>query len=395
MAKILFALDLGGGYGHVARVLPVADLLAAAGHEIVLALRPAGDMGAVLGARRHRVVAAPALAGGNGGARVAECYADVLLRTGYDRPGVLERLLRDWMALFARERPALVISEFAPTAMLAARLAGQRQAVMGCGYTLPPRSRPMPAMRRWVSVPASRIAVSEARALAIINAALVALGGAPLAALEESLAADAAFLCTFPEFDHYGVRAGAAYYGNAFEVRAGVAPPWPGAGDGARGFAYLRAGAANVLPMMRAMAAEGIETVLHARELSAAVRAALPAGIGLSAVPVRVGEAVAACAVVVCHSPGTAAAALMAGRPVLLLPEHVEQEMVAERLVSQGLALALPPSADEAQCRAALRALLDQPRFAAAARRFAAHYHGYDPQDAAAAVAEECEILLR
>ena len=39
MARILFAWELGGDYGHLARLLPVAQALKAGGHEVVFAVR--------------------------------------------------------------------------------------------------------------------------------------------------------------------------------------------------------------------------------------------------------------------------------------------------------------------------------------------------------------------
>jgi bacterioferritin-associated ferredoxin len=395
MARILFALDLGAGYGHLTRILPVADWLAARGHETVLALRPGGAGAPMLAGRPHRIVDAPVWTGSAEGMPVAECYADLLLRTGYAEPGLLPRLLRAWLALYERQRPALIISEFAPTAMLAAQLSGRRHAVIGCGFTLPPRTSPMPRLRPWVEVSAARIAVSEARALGIINDALAGLGGRTLGALEQSLAADAGFLCSFPEFDHYGERPGTDYYGNVYLTGIGAPPAWPGPPDAPRAFAYMRATTPAFLPMLHALADRGLQTVLHTQPLPPGLATRLPAhGLAISRQPVRLDLALAACRVVVCYSPNTAAAALLAGRPVLLMPQHVEQAMAADRLARQGLARVLPIGADAAHCAEALRAVLDEPRYRAAAQRFATRYHGYDPADAAAAVGESCEDLL-
>jgi hypothetical protein len=395
MARILFALDLGAGYGHLTRILPVADWLAARGHETVLALRPGGAGAPMLGGRPHRIVDAPVWTGSAEGMPVAECYADLLLRTGYAEPGLLPRLLRAWLALYERQRPALVISEFAPTAMLAAQLSGRRHAVIGCGFTLPPRTSPMPRLRPWVEVPAARIAVSEARALGIINDALAGLGGRTLGALEQSLAADAGFLCSFPEFDHYGERPGAEYYGNIYLTGIGAPPAWPGPPGAPRVFAYMRANTPGFLPVLHALARRGVQTVLHTDRLPPAIAARLPAGgLSVSHAPVRLDLALPACAAVICYSPNTAAAALLAGRPVVLLPQHVEQAMVADRLARQGLALVVPSGAGAAEYDAALRAVLEDPRHRAAARRFAARYHGYDPAEPAAAIGESCEELL-
>ncbi len=209
MARILFALDLGGGYGHLRRCVPIADSLAARGHECVFAMRGSAYAGEVLGGRAFRMIAAPVWAGPADELRPAENWADVLLRTGYARPGVLPRLLDGWLALYARERPDLVFCDFAPTALLAARVAGLRTTDIGSGFTPPPATVPLLPTRPWANVPADHLARSEAQALAIVNAALAGIGGAPLANVAKLLAADRIFLCCFPEFDHYGVRPGA------------------------------------------------------------------------------------------------------------------------------------------------------------------------------------------
>lgn len=395
MARILFALDLGAGYGHLTRVLPVADWLAARGHEAVLALRPGGAGAPLLAGRPHRVVPAPTRIQPIDGMPVADSYADILLRTGHAEPAVLDGLLRGWLALYERERPALVVGEFAPSALLAARIAGRRLAMIGCGFTLPPRTRPMPRLRPWARIAPGRIALSEARALGAINAALSRFGAPGLAALEESLAVDRSFLCSFPEFDHYGDRPDADYYGNMYMAGDGASPLWPGPAGAPGAFAYLAADTPNLLPLLGGLAANGMQTILHARGLTPHRRAQLPGeGLVVSDTPVRVVDVLAGCAMVVCHSPNTAAAALLAGRPVLLLPSQVEQQMIARRLAAQGLALVLPTTAGEAECTEAVRALYRDPRYLVAARRFAARYHGYDPAEAAAAIGEGCEALL-
>lgn len=376
------------------RVLPVADRLAAKGHAVTLAMRPGPRQRALIAPRAHRIVPAPVWEGEAGDAP-AECYADLLLRTGYAEPGVLPRMLRGWIELYDQIRPAMVIADFAPTALLAAKAAGVTTGSIGCGFTMPPLVSPMPPLRPWAAVPAERIIESEARALAIVNAALDGLEAPPLARLADSVAVDAPFLCNFPELEHYGGRAGEAFYGNQFDTSHGAAPAWPEAA-GPRVFAYLRGGSAGFAPVLRALAGLGLPTLLHPREASAAmlegVRHPL---LRISERPVHMGQALAQSALVVCHSPGTLAAGLMAGLPVLLLPEHVEQAMVAHRVMAQGLGLALSPGVTEAACAAAITRLMTEPAHAARARAFAAHYHGYDPDDAADAIGESCHEILQ
>jgi UDP:flavonoid glycosyltransferase YjiC (YdhE family) len=102
----------------------------------------------------------------------------------------------------------------------------------------------------------------------------------------------------------------------------------------------------------------------------------------------------ARCGLVVCHSPGTAAAALTAGRPVVMLPEHTEQAMAARRLAAQGLVLAAGLGASDAEVAALLRRALSDPRPAQAAAAFARRYHGYDPAESLAAIADEIEDTM-
>jgi UDP:flavonoid glycosyltransferase YjiC (YdhE family) len=392
MARVLFALDLGGGYGHLRRVMPLADILAARGHTVAIALRGSAYAAEILGDRPHRLLPAPAHRGPADDGGVAEAWGDVLLRTGHGAPGVLAELIREWLALFAREQPTMVLCDFAPAALMAAHIAGLPTIDTGSGYTPAPRQVPMPATRFWAQVPAERLLASEAQALAAVNAARAELGAAPYAALADTLAASRTLLNCFPEFDHYGLRPDGAYFGNDFQLRDGVAADWP-AGPGPRVFAYLRRGSRALGPVLEVLRRMGVAALVHARDLQPEHAALLSTPrLRLSARPVRMGEVVTACDVLLCHSPATAAAGLVHGRPVVMLPEHLEQTMVALRLVRQGLVQVPDPAA--AQVEAALRHALEAPGPAARATAFARHYHGYDPQEAMAAIADECEAVL-
>jgi UDP:flavonoid glycosyltransferase YjiC (YdhE family) len=392
VARVLFALDLGGGYGHLRRIIPLADMLAARGHTVAIALRGSAYAGEILGNRPHRLIAAPAHRDPPDESTPAENWADVLLRTGHAEPGVLPRLLREWLALFQREQPGLVLCDFAPAALMAAQVAGLPVIDTGSGYTPAPRQVPMPPTRFWAQVPPARLLASEAQALAAVNAARAELGAPPLAALADSLAADRVVLNCFPEFDHYGARPGADYFGNDFQLDGGVPAQWP-QGPGPHVFAYLRAGSRALAPVLAVLRRMGVAALVHARDLRPEHEAALSTPrLRLSARPVRMAEVVARCDAALCHSPATAAAVLLHARPVVMLPEHVEQTMVALRLAGQGLAQV--PEPEEAQVEAALRHALEAPGPAARAAAFARHYHGYDPAEAMATLADECEALL-
>jgi hypothetical protein len=288
-----------------------------------------------------------------------------------------------------RVRPALLVAEFAPAALLAARLAGIPAVSLGNGFSLPPPTCPLPSARPWNAAPDPSIAAAEAHALASINAALVHLGGRPLARLADLFAADAEFLCTFRELDHYGGRGEADYFGCIYDTGEGAEPDWP-AGDGERVFAYVNAGQPNFRALIEAPGRVRLPTLLHARGLSGGDRPALQRPwLTIADRPVRLEATLAHCALVITQGEGTSAAALVAGRPLLLLPEHLEQSMLLYQLARRGLALGLAPTADPASLDTLLRQLIERPAYRERAAAFADHYRGYSPAVAAAAIADE------
>ena len=98
--------------------------------------------------------------------------------------------------------------------------------------------------------------------------------------------------------------------------------------------------------------------------------------------------------IVICQGLHTLCAALAAGCPVLSVPEHLEQAVLANQITRQGLGLALSPQASPQEAGAVLRRLVEEPAFRTRAAAFAASYTGYDPGLAVEAVVGECLSLL-
>ena len=95
-----------------------------------------------------------------------------------------------------------------------------------------------------------------------------------------------------------------------------------------------------------------------------------------------------------CQGSGVVAPALLAGRPVLMLPNPVEQMMTLYRVARQGYGQGVAPEADMDIAGAALRRLLDDPDCRLRAANFARSYHGYTPATATDTIIEECLDLL-
>jgi UDP:flavonoid glycosyltransferase YjiC (YdhE family) len=97
---------------------------------------------------------------------------------------------------------------------------------------------------------------------------------------------------------------------------------------------------------------------------------------------------------IVCQGIGTASAALVAGRPVLLLPEYLEQLMTLNCLARLGLGIGVARAATADAIRSAARIVIDRPNFRENAERFARRYHGFSPGLPAAAIIGACNKIV-
>ena len=395
MATIVFAWELGGGGGHLTQIAPIAIGLRGLGHDVAVIGRDRATAARLLAGSGVSVHQAPALAGAAPPARYADSYAEVLLRCGYAHQAGLRRMIRGWREAFDRLRPDLIVADFAPTAMLAARLCGTPVAVIGQGYTIPPRRRPMPFTRPWDPEPTERLAKLDEAATAAMNRALGAAGsGVRLASVEALFEVAATFLCNFAELDHYDGREDSDYYGPIYADSLGIEPPWP-RGDGTRVFAYLNGAHLAFRPLLAALRELGTRTVLYARGLDPAEAAAAgSADLRVVTEPVHLGHALTDSGMIICQGIGTASAALVAGRPVLLLPEYLEQIMTLNCLARRGLGAGVARDADADSILSVSRQVLGRPEFRRNAEVFAAYYDGFSPALPVAAIIDVCNDVI-
>src|ERR1700757_4139897 len=132
MARVLCAWEFGGDLGHVRRLLPIARELRAAGHEIFIALRDSAYL--EIGRREGfdtfiaPMLRAPAMVSPS-----PVNFSDVLLQLGFDDVFGVRGALDAWSSLLELLGIDLVVADYAPTALLAARLAELRRASVGGG----------------------------------------------------------------------------------------------------------------------------------------------------------------------------------------------------------------------------------------------------------------------
>jgi UDP:flavonoid glycosyltransferase YjiC (YdhE family) len=380
MARLFYAWEFGANLGHIAAFLPLGRALRDAGHQVDWAVTQTGPAARLLLRENFTWMQAPvALETPRNTPPVS--YADILLRFGYADAEDLLGLVVAWRELLQRGNAQLVLADHAPTAVLAARTLAIPVMLFSNGFTVPPRQRPLPAMRTWQPVASETLLALEDAALASVNSVLAHFDQAPLDALWKIFDVAEEAMITYPELDHYENRGVARYWGSLPNAAIGIAPPWPDMG-GQRVFAYLRPETPNCEAMIAALHRSPLPTVVYLPGASDAFKARWQARhLVFAAAPVDIELAARdADAAITYASLATTTAFLFAGKPLLLLPSHLEQFLLARRVVAMGAAMLVNPEAAPGDLSGPLQTLLNNPAFTDNARAFASKYAAF-PQD--------------
>lgn len=380
MANVLYAWELGAGLGHLGAFLPLARALRDKGHQVHWAVASSMAAARLLDPAGFTWLQAPTCPEQpRPGPPLS--YADILLRLGYAHPAHLLGLTVAWRELLRLTGARAILADHAPTALLAARTLGLPAVLHSSGFCVPPRQTPTPNMRPWMPIPAGTLEALDQAALASLNAVLAHFGRPPLSALAELFAVAEDTLLGFPELDHYEQRGPARYWGNLPDAGVGNPPPWPDR-PGRRLFAYLRPECRHHEAALRALHDCGLPTVVYFAGPNEALRQRFAAPhlifvdepIDLA----RAGEE--ADAAITYASLSTTTRFLLAGKPVLLLPWHLEQFLLARRVEQMGAGLLVDPEQPAADLPQKLERLLADPACAGNAQAFARKYAAF-PQE--------------
>jgi hypothetical protein len=409
---VMMAWELGGGLGHMVPLSQVARPLLEAGHTVHMVLTDLSGVPAALGALadhpRLQLWQAPYWPSPLFGSADPASYAELLFRAGYLDAQRLAGLVQGWATLLDQLNPDLLLVDHAPTALLAARGRPLRRAQFGTGFFIPLMEAPIPSYREWEPVPRARVERSEALVRQTCNTILFQRGQPLLDHLHQLFECDETFLITVPELDHFERRSRSArppgmpppYWGSLASASHGQAPQWP-AGTGPALFVYLKSdyrALGSVLQALKSLASQQAapwRVLAYVPGLTAATVAAASApGLHIVVDPVDMQAVCSSCDAVLCQSgSGTVATALHAGRPVLMLPMHMEQLLFARRVQALGAGLYLTEDRI-AQLPAQLQRLATQPGFGDAARAFARRHAQPGGTRVAQAIAARCVQLM-
>jgi UDP:flavonoid glycosyltransferase YjiC (YdhE family) len=390
LATILLGWELGGGLGHVHQSLAVARALAAHGHRPVLALKNLVEPWPVLQGTPFPVLQAPFWHPRPVAAErnfLAASYADILAIRGFADADDLAALVQGWQALVDLVQPQLAIADHCPTLCLAVYKT-LPVVMFGNGFTVPPvELATFPPL-----VPGAAPVVPQEQLLAVAQEVQRRRRRPVPATFPGIFAAAERCLTVFPELDPYQSVRRDSYLGPLEPQPKPVPPP-----SQPRFFAYLTAEAPYLEEVLVGLARTGVPGAAYVRGASPALKQRLRhAGLEVPDRPAALDELLPRVSAIVHHGGvGVAQQALAAGRPQLLLPQHLEHSLTAQKLAALGVGGYLSGTVAAEGVVRALRQLLAEPRYAERALACAQSLQARGPWTPLEHVVKRCLALLK
>ncbi|MGD8689270.1 MAG: hypothetical protein PVI37_04960 [Gammaproteobacteria bacterium] len=377
MARIALCWELGRGAGHIVPLRALAEGLRHHGHDCRFLVRDAAQ------ARRHLDPGgwpwemAPALPR-RLAARHARplIHAQLLENSGFLDQAVIRESVAGWRRQFLAMKTELAVFDHSPGAQLAALSLNLPGVVTGSGFLIPPPGVPMPALRPIArQLPAGQRLALEQPLTGRMNRILADYRAPALASLSELYTRFTQALLTFPELDHYRGREAADYWGPT-ATPPGAEPTWP-SGRGPKLFVYLRNFAA--LPaLLSRLSRLDVRALAWLPDAGSAARPYCSDNIRLLDRPAGLDTVARESDLAIIHGGhGTVATCLLAGCPLLILPLHLEMQLMGANVERLGAGLTARHGDTHATLEK-LHRLLNEDSFRRRAEGFASGHKDFD-----------------
>ncbi|MGD1877510.1 MAG: glycosyltransferase [Kiloniellaceae bacterium] len=333
MAHILVGYELGGGHGHVHRLMPLVRALEARGHRVTFFLRNIHENAGML-AREHRaILPVPDLVARIPGAPTPAplaTYLDIMCTSGFYRRQTLHAGMLAWRTLLKQAKPDLVVADHSPVLLLACF--GQIPVVqVADGFTMPPaQDAQFPLFRK-----GRKPMVDPAHVLRVMQDVQKAHNLPIPQTVTEPFRTAGRLVCTLPELDPYAELRLDPVIGPVEGLRAPLPLPEPAK---PHFFAYVSLEHKKTRPFLQGLRASRMSGEIFSRGMTDDIAKALVRpGLTVHREPQPMPELLARANLIIHHGGnGTCCAALSAGRPQILLPTHMEARLSADAIVAQG-----------------------------------------------------------
>ncbi len=390
MATILFAWELGSGYGHLDKMFSIGSLIEAAGHSVNYVVRDLPRAEIRDTSKKSKIYQAPFFQPKNSQKTSAINYSDILLRCGYNNPSNLTGLTRGWIQLIQLIKPELILVDHAPGAILAAKILNIPVCNAATGFVFPPAINPLPGFQPQDTLGQQQLVEKDRQALQTINSVINKFSGDQLQDITQLFDIEHNFLCTFSELDHYGTRRGADYCGSIYSTYGQSFPDWQQDTGKKKIFLYLSATHPYFKSMVEQLRNSPYQVLLHPRDLKwKHYEQTIDQSLFISPNPVNMDNVTQHADLIICHGGhATSSAALLNGIPLLIIPQQIEQQLFATRLASQNLAVHLDANSKNINWIKVIEKKLNDEDLQRNVKKFSDKYKNYD-------VSQSCQHIVK
>lgn len=383
MTRVAFAWELGAFLGHVERNLAVAQQLRQMGADVHFVVTNLQTAEKLLAPEGFPYLPAPGFRHAQGSPKPAINISELLADLGYGDPVTLRALVRSWMEIWKLVKPDVIVTDYAPSAILSAKIADIPTLPLGPGFSIPPGLDPVPAYREEQRHMTAELRAADQRLLPAINETAKAFGHPGFAYVGELFKNPAAQITSFPELDPFGSREEAQYVGPVKAPGRFMKVEWQRSRK-YRVFAYLQQSMMGLDAILAAMRNPDYEVVCVIPGASERILSRYQSeAFRVFAAPVLLDEMLARASVVVGYaSAGVVSASLQAGVPMLLFPTFMEHQLTAVRAETLGTAIVCLVAPTRERVVKLLSLLLENSVYKEAANVFSEKHQDYRHQTA-------------
>ncbi len=395
MSNITLCWELGGGYGHLAGFQILAHKLTQRKHTVNALLRETTRAADFFKLDTLKIEAAPFFRSSKKYSSPTISYADIIQRLGYQSINTLLPLVKHWRKKFIDHKTELVIADYSPTALLAARTLGIPATDYGAGFFSPPAVYPLPTLTPWLRSEAGFLEYIENQVLVVINEVLRHYSKAELSYLYELFEIEENFLCTFPELDHYSDRSTGTYWGPEFSNDVGITARWP-KNNKKNIFAYLHRSYPFLDELLLSFGKIEENILVHCVGLpSEKIKKYTFNNVIFCKDPVKMKSLAGKADFVISHSGhGSTAACLLMSIPQLLLPTQLEQMTLANKLKQSKLCETISIQDKTPNYVGLIKSTIQNTEIKKQVKLFANHYCNFDQQKQIEKIVLCCEKIL-
>lgn len=393
--KLFYAWDMGSNWGHIGCLLAILPALHQAGFCCVAAIPDARAFADQLDQQGIEVFSAPRSEPRGKPSQPPRSLAHILFNRGYGSVDELSGMVLCWRSLLQAVRPAVVLVDAAPAALLAADSLGLPSLNMSVPFFIPPEDVSTPDFyQQGAEQSGERNHGLCSRIIQTVSQVRNRFGLTGIGSMADLYKTTDPAMSTFAEFDTFAPRASAPpYRGSIWDMGIGQPFQWP-SGVGPRLFCYLRP-PEQAQALLRVLKGLGWPSVCYCPGLTEEQKKVHNGGnIFLSETPLSMSQVVREAELAVNYgSHGVVSGLLLHGIPQLLLPYDAEKELISRCAVTLGAGIRPTTDRSELALMAALKKLAEDRGFHTAATAFSKRYGDTSQQKVVAAVVQSCLTL--